>query len=111
MNKSERKHFQDDSTLISKISNMSTAPRIPFAKSNFSINALLPEIAERDTPPEGSPTPSPMSDVDDGSSDGDVNVDYESDIEGKHLTLSASQLFVTFCEYVIKKLCIVLKWI
>lgn len=76
MNKSERK-LEQDSTFIS------TMARVPL-KSNFSINAILPEIAERDTPPEASPAPSATSDVDDvNSDDGDVNVDYESDTEGK----------------------------
>lgn len=78
MNKSERKR-EDESTLIS------TMARVPL-KSNFSINAILPDL-NRDTPPEASPAPSPVSDVDDvNSDDGDVNVDYESDTEGKHQT-------------------------
>lgn len=79
MNRSEIKRERDESTLLS------TMARVPL-KSNFSINAILPEIAERDSPPEASPAPSPSatSDVDDMSSDGDVNVDYESENEGEH---------------------------
>lgn len=77
MNKSEIKRERDESTLLS------TMARVPL-KSNFSINAILPEIADRDSLPEGSPVPSATSDADDISSDGDVNVDYESENEGKH---------------------------
>lgn len=77
MNKIEKKREEDESTLIT------TMARVPL-RSNFSINAILPEIADRDTPPEGSPAPSGPSDADDASSDGDVNVDYESENEGKH---------------------------
>lgn len=96
MNKSERKREQDDSTFLS------TMARVPL-KSNFSINAILPEIAERDTPPQASPAPSAPSDVDDvNSDDGDVNVDYESDTEGKHQNCNESQLL---CKFIWKKMC------
>lgn len=82
MNKSgEKKREQSESTTF-----LSTMARVPL-KSNFSINAILPEIADRDTPPnddDGSPAPSAPSEMDDASSDGDVNVDYESENEGKH---------------------------
>lgn len=79
MNKTgERKREHNESTFLA------TMARVPL-KSNFSINAILPEIAERDTPPtEGSPSPSAPSEMDDASSDGDVNVDYETENEGKH---------------------------
>lgn len=91
MNRSERKREQDDSTMLS------TMARVPL-KSNFSINAILPEIADRDTPPEGSPAPSAGSDVDDANSDdGDVNVDYESDTEGKHSNLLNNNQIHSFC--------------
>lgn len=79
MNKtSEKKCEQNESTFLSRMA------RVPL-KSNFSINAILPEIADRDTPShDGSPTPpSAASEIDDASSDGDVNVDYESENEGK----------------------------
>lgn len=78
MNKSEIKREKYESTLLS------TMARVPL-KSNFSINAILPDI-DRDTPPEGSPAPSATSEPDDISTDGDVNVDYESENEGKHHT-------------------------
>lgn len=80
MNKSsEKKREHTESTFLA------TMARVPL-KSNFSINAILPEIADRDTPPndDGSPAPSAPSEMDDASSDGDVNVDYESENEGKH---------------------------
>lgn len=78
MNKpGEKKREQSESTFLA------TMARVPL-KSNFSINAILPEIADRDTPPEGSPAPSAPSEMDDASSDGDVNVDYETENEGKH---------------------------
>lgn len=81
MNKTiEKKREQNESTFLA------TMARVPL-KSNFSINAILPEIAERDTPPERSPSPSAPSEcMDDASSDGDVNVDYETENEGKHTT-------------------------
>lgn len=75
MDKSEShrvKSEKDDSTVISMA-------RVPL-KSNFSINAILPDLANR-TPTELSPMPSTASDAE--SSDGDVNVDYESDVEGR----------------------------
>lgn len=80
MNKpGEKKREPTESTFLA------TMARVPL-KSNFSINAILPEIADRDTPPDddGSPVPSAPSEMDDASSDGDVNVDYESENEGKH---------------------------
>lgn len=49
-------------------------------KSNFSINAILPNLTA--TPPELSPSPSNISEQD--YSDGDVNVDIESEIEGNY---------------------------
>lgn len=64
----------DESTLIS------TMARVPLKSSNFSINAILPEIT-RETPQEASPAPS--VECDDDSSNEDVNVDYESDLEGE----------------------------
>lgn len=74
MNKSGRK---DDSTLL-------TMARVPL-KSNFSIDAILPEIVNR-RPTEQSPEPITTSDADD-SSDGDadinVDMDYESEIDGE----------------------------
>lgn len=73
MEKSERRR-EEDSTLI-------TMARTPL-KSNFSINAILPEIANR-TPPEGSPAPSSASEPDE-SDDADVIVDYESENEGNY---------------------------
>lgn len=80
MNKSVEivKREQNESTYLSQMA------RVPL-KSNFSINAILPEIADRDTPShDGSPTPpSAASELDDASSDGDVNVDYETENEGK----------------------------
>lgn len=66
------KSEKDDSTVISMA-------RVPL-KSNFSINAILPDLANR-SPTELSPQPSTTSDAE--SSDGDVNVDYESDNEGR----------------------------
>lgn len=62
-----------------------TMERVPL-RSNFSIDAILPEIVNR-APSEPSPAPSPSTVSDAGdSSDGDVNVDldYESEIEGKN---------------------------
>lgn len=76
MNKIDKKREQNEPTFLS------TMARVPL-KSNFSINAILPEITGSDTPPEGSPAPSAPSEMDDASSDGDVNVDYESENEGK----------------------------
>lgn len=81
MNKpGEKKREPTESTFLA------TMARVPL-KSNFSINAILPEIADRDTPPDddGSPAPSAPSEMDDASSDGDVNVDYESENEGKQI--------------------------
>lgn len=82
MNKCEKKLEQEESTLLS------TMARVP-SKSNFSINRILEinqhNFVERNTPAEGSPAPSAESDADNISTDGDVNVDYESDMEeGKH---------------------------
>lgn len=76
MNHCEKQREQDESTLLS------TMARVP-SKSNFTINAILSKIVERETPAEGSPAPSAESD-ENISIDGDVNVDYESDMEGKH---------------------------
>lgn len=64
----------DESTVIS------TMARLHLKTSNFSINAILPEIT-RETPQVVSPAPS--MECDDASSNEDVNVDYESDIEGE----------------------------
>lgn len=60
-------------------------------KSNFSINAILPNLTE--TPPELSPSPSNTSEQD--YSDGDVNVDIESEIEGNYRVFLFS--IVKFC--------------
>lgn len=86
MNKCERDREQDESTLLS------TMARVP-SKSNFSINAILSKIEERETPAEGSPAPSAESD-DNVSTDCDVNVDYESDMEGKHRQQQQKLCFV-----------------
>lgn len=78
MEKSERRR-EEDSTLI-------TMARAPL-KSNFSINAILPEIANR-TPTDGSPAPSSVSEPE--SDDADVIVDYESENEGNYLLIHFS---------------------
>lgn len=92
MNKFEKKREHDESTLLS------TMARVP-SKSNFSINTILPELVDRDTPAEASPAPSAESDADNASTDGDVNVDYESDMEGKHhYCLRTNINFVQFCD-------------
>lgn len=79
MNRSE--HKSDEITLLPMMA------RVPL-RSNFSIDAILPEIANR-SPTERSPVPSTTSDADD-LSDGDVNVDleYESNNEGKLASFS-----------------------
>lgn len=100
MNKSVEivKREQNESTYLPQMA------RVPL-KSNFSINAILPEIADRDTPShDGSPTPpSATSEMDDASSDGDVNVDYESENEGKqfplHLCLHCDQMGENDCVF------------
>ncbi|XP_055298961.1 forkhead box protein fkh-2-like [Sitodiplosis mosellana] len=74
MNKCEKKRENGVSTLLS------TMALVP-SKSNFSINTILPELMDRDTSAEASPVPSAESDADNASTDGDVNVDYESDME------------------------------
>lgn len=61
---------------------LSNMPRVSL-KSNFSINAILPEIMDRETPPPERSPASPMSDCEDASTDGDVIVDYDSDNEGE----------------------------
>lgn len=77
MNRSE--HKPEEITLIT----MARAPH----RSNFSIDALLPDLQR--SPTERSPVPSTTSDADD-LSDGDVNVDleYESNNEGKLASFS-----------------------
>lgn len=77
MEKSERRR-EEEPTLL-------TMARVPL-KSNFSINAILPDLANR-TPTEGSPAPSTASEPDD-SDDGDVIVDYDTDNEGDYLFIS-----------------------
>lgn len=90
MNKSDSKR-EDESTLLS------TMARVPLKSANFSINALLPEIT-RETPQEASPAPSVESDGE--SSNEDVNVDYESDLEGKHhkSQIRRNKKFIVQCE-------------
>lgn len=92
MNRIERK--PDESTLL-------TMARVPL-RSNFSIDAILPEIANR-SPTEPSPAPSTGSEADD-SSDGDVNVDmdYDTENEGKsshqiHGLLCSSKCLIEKC--------------
>lgn len=63
-------------------------------KSNFSINAILPNLTA--TPPQLSPSPSNMSEQD--YSDGDVNVDIESEIEGNYYL--SNLLFVLLLELI-----------
>lgn len=92
MEKSERRR-EEDSTLI-------TMARAPL-KSNFSINAILPEIANR-TPTEGSPAPSSASEPDE-SDDADVIVDYESENEGIYPSHTFS-LFTLFLIWKVLKI-------
>lgn len=70
MGKSDARNCEQRPTIL-------TMARTPL-KSNFSINAILPEIT--DAPSELSPSPSNISDQD--YSDGDVNVDMDSECEG-----------------------------
>lgn len=76
MKETTRKMGKSDCEQPPTILAMARAP----LKSNFSINAILPNLTT--TPPELSPSPSNLSEQD--YSDGDVNVDIESDIEGNH---------------------------
>lgn len=71
MAKGENGSCEKESTIIQ----MARTP----IKSSFSINALLPEITSA-PPSELSPSPSTISEQD--YSDGDVNVDMDSDAEG-----------------------------
>lgn len=92
MNRCEKKREQEESTLLS------TMARVP-SKLNYSINSILPELVDRDTPAEASPAPSAESDADNVSTDGDVNVDYESDMEGKHQLIEQKKtIFFCVCE-------------
>lgn len=78
-NMQQKKMGKIDCEPQATILSMARAP----LKSNFSINAILPNLTSG--PSELSPSPSNTSEQD--YSDGDVNVDIESDIEGNFTIL------------------------
>lgn len=81
MGKSEMINYEQQPTIL-------PAARTPL-KSNFSINAILPNLTSA---PSALSTPSPSNASEQEYSDGDVNVDVESETDGKYRIHFANQL-------------------
>lgn len=74
---------QDFQFKLNQRSTLFTMAKTPL-RSNFSINAILPEITDASPAPTPSPSPSILSDQEFSN---DINVDGESELEGNYLIL------------------------